>query len=134
MISIAQDGNTNLKSIDPRYENQVKQLRQQKSDLLGQPGSPLMGTSEGGVTQTGTSLSDSRADSAAGPSRVLKSSVAQNSENVNNAITRLADLGYDDRVSAIHEISDIKRTTIGSNEPVRRDNFRKNSSSQSPDR
>ncbi|MEE0887730.1 MAG: hypothetical protein U0L97_00770 [Candidatus Saccharimonadaceae bacterium] len=85
MISIAQDGNTNLKSIDPRYENQVKQLRQQKSDLLGRPGSPLMGTSEGGVTQTGTSLSDSRADSAAGPSRVLKSSVAQNSENVNNA-------------------------------------------------
>ena len=44
-----------------------------------------MGTSEGGVTQTGTSLSDSRADSAAGPSRVLKSSVAQNGENVSNA-------------------------------------------------
>lgn len=85
MISIAQDDNTNLNSIDPIYENQVKQLRQQKSDLLGRPGSPLMGTSEGGVTQTGTSLSDSRADSAADPSRVLKSSVAQNSENVNNA-------------------------------------------------
>lgn len=107
---------------------------QQKSDLLGRPGSPLMSTSEGGVTQTGTSLSDSRADSAAGPSRVLKSSVTQNSENVNNAITRLADASYDDRASAIHKISDIKRTTIGSNEPVRRDNFRKNSGSQSPDR
>ena len=95
VLGVAQDGGTSLKSIEPRYENQVKQLRQQKSDLLGRPGSPLMGTSEGGVTQTGTSLSDSRADSAAGPSRVLKSSVAQNSENVNNAITRLADLGYD---------------------------------------
>lgn len=32
------------------------------------------------------------------------------------------------------ELSDIKRTTIGSNEPVRWDNFRKNSGSQSPDR
>lgn len=94
VLGVAQDGGTSLKSIEPRYENQVKQLRQQKSDLLGRPGSPLMGTSEGGVTQTGTSLSDSRADSAAGPSRVLKSSVAQNSENVNNAITRLADASY----------------------------------------
>lgn len=95
VLGVAQDGGTSLKSIEPRYENQVKQLRQQKSDLLGRSGSPLMGTSEGGVTQTGTSLSDSRADSAAGPSRVLKPSVAQNSENVNNGITRLADLGYD---------------------------------------
>ena len=62
------------------------------------------------------------------------SSVSQNGENVQNGITRLADLGYDDRASAIHEISDIKRTTIGSNEPVRRDNFRMDSGSQSPDR
>ena len=30
-----------------------------------------MGASEGGITQTGTSLGDSRADSATGPSRVL---------------------------------------------------------------
>ena len=62
------------------------------------------------------------------------SRISQNAENVNNGITRLVDLGYDDRASAIHEISDIKRTTIDSNEPVRRDNFRKNSGSQSPDR
>ena len=62
------------------------------------------------------------------------STISQNSNNVNNGITRLVDLGYDDRASAIHEISDIKRTTIGSNEPVRRDNFRKNSGSQSLDR
>ena len=39
---------------------------------------------------------------------------------------------YKDGTSVVHEISDIKRTTIGSNEPVRRDNFRKNSGSQSP--
>ena len=32
------------------------------------------------------------------------------------------------------ELSDIKRTTIGSNKPVRRDNFRMDSGSQSPDR
>ena len=63
-----------------------------------------------------------------------ENSLSQNAENVNNGITRLVDLGYDDRASAIHEISDIKRTTIDSNEPVRRDNFRKNSGSQSPDR
>ena len=122
MISIAQDDNTNLKSIDPIYENQVKQLRQQKStpagELSGEPTSSLRALSR-------------PAGSA------YENSVSQNSENVNNDnndITRLVDLGYDDRASAIHEISDIKRTTIDSNEPVRRDNFRKNSGSQSPDR
>lgn len=39
---------------------------------------------------------------------------------------------YKDGTSVVHEIADIKRTTIGSNEPVRWDNFRKNSGSQSP--
>lgn len=103
VLGRAQDGGTSLKSIEPRSQKEVGKMRQQKSDLLGQPGSPLMGASEGGVTQhkvvnsadSVTSLSDSRADSAAGPSRVLKSSVAQNGENVNNGITRLADLSYD---------------------------------------
>ena len=103
VLGRAQDGGTSLKSIEPRSQKEVGKMRQQKSDLLGQPGSPLMGASEGGVTQhkvvnsadSVTSLSDSRADSAAGPSRVLKSSVAQNGENVNNGITRLADASYE---------------------------------------
>ena len=39
---------------------------------------------------------------------------------------------YKDGTSVVHEVADIKRTAIGSNEPVQWDNFRKNSGSQSP--
>ena len=103
VLGRAQDGGTSLKSIEPRSQKEVGKMRQQKSDLLGQSGSPLMGASEGGVTQhrvvnsadSVTSLGDSRADSAAGPSRVLNSNVSQNGENVNNSVTKLADLSFD---------------------------------------
>lgn len=112
MISIAQDDNTSLKSIDPRYENQVKKLRQQKIGPKSQTGSSPAGDSQ----------------------PVNKSILSQNGENVNNGITRLADANYDDRASAIHEISDIKRTAIGSVEPVGWNNFPMNGGSKSSDR
>lgn len=41
---------------------------------------------------------------------------------------------YADGRSVVHEISNIKRTAIGSNEPVWSDNFHKNGDSQSPNR
>lgn len=106
VLGVAQDGGTSLKSIEPRYETQVEQLRQQKSDLLGQPGSPLMGASEGGVTQTGTSLSDSRADNAADPSRVLKPIVPQNGKNSNDLEVRFETTAERNRKYNTREIAD----------------------------
>lgn len=60
--------------------------------------------------------------------------ITQNGENVNGKklYPTVVIRNYKDGTSVVHEIADIKRTTIGSNEPVRRDNFRKNSGSQSP--
>lgn len=77
VIGLAEDGGTSLKSIEPRSANKVNTLRQQKNDLLGQPGSPLVVDQEGGVTQTGTSLGK------ATPLGTRNSSVSQNTKNVN---------------------------------------------------
>ena len=103
VLGRAQDGGTSLKSIEPRNQKEVGKMRQQKSDLLGQSGSPLMGTSEGGVTRhrtvnsadSVTSLGDSRAVSAADPSRVLDSSISQKAKKVQSGVAKLADLSYD---------------------------------------
>ncbi len=102
VIGLAQDGGTSLKSIEPRTSNEVSKMRQQKSDLLGLPGSPLVANQEGGVTQSrvansdnsATSLVNPRAGSPDAPLGVLNTSIPQHNKSVNpdNALTRLADL------------------------------------------
>ena len=71
------EGTTSLKSIEPRKESQVQNLRTKKG-LADRPGSPLAANQEGGVTQAGTSLGEN-----ATPLRTRDSIISQNSGVVN---------------------------------------------------
>lgn len=113
VLGITRDGDTSLKSIEPRHKSQVENLRATKKGLTDH-GSPLATSQEGGVIQSSgaarTSLDGQSLGASVTSPRVLDDSVSQNPTNVKQNQSKFST----DTATRSQELSDDFRTQLKS--------------------